>query len=131
MKVVSIPDNHCIVDFGLMKTNFWSRSFLTPRFFCCSQFRILIPSSVPFSLRGGAPFQRHFWVAERSIIEMNGEKSSKLAPWCLFNMLVWQSMNKRSASGLPRDTVGPIQLGIQPQPRQCCNIVFEYFCCSS
>ena len=32
-------------------------------------------------------------------------------------------MNKRSASGLPRDTVGPIQLGIQPQPRQCCNIV--------
>ena len=61
---------------------------------------------------------------------MNGEKSSKLAPWCLFNMLVWQSMNKRSASGLPRDTVGPIQLGIQPQRQQCCNIVFEYSGCS-
>ena len=69
-------------------------------------------------------------MAERSIIEVNGEKSSKLAPWCLFNMLVWQSMNKRSASGLPRDTVGLIQLRIQPQPRQCCNIVFEYFGCS-
>ena len=39
-------------------------------------------------------------------------------------------MNKRSASGLPRDTVGPIQLGIQPQPRQCCNIVLEYSGCS-
>ena len=39
-------------------------------------------------------------------------------------------MNKRSASGLPRDTVGPIQLGIQPQLRQCCNIVLEYSGCS-